>query len=101
MVKVYCIDDKYKPSIIPSEHWLVEHNQYTIIHIGFAGKIHGCLLKELTIPSQCYPYEAFKLSRFAILQKDIPALIQLAMDCTKLSEVDVTRLLEQEEICAI
>jgi hypothetical protein len=101
MVKVYCIDDTNKPPIIPPTNWVERSKQYHIIHIGFtkgkgASKVHGCLLKELTIPASAYPYEAYKMSRFAVDIKDLPALLQLAMDCTQLSELDVSTLLQEE-----
>jgi len=41
-----------------------------------------------------FPYIYFTLPRFAIRQEDFEVLIQLAKDCSELSNLDVNKMVE-------
>jgi hypothetical protein len=99
MVRVICIDDKNKPSIIPKSKWLKEEEEYNVImvHTSLHKDSKNVLmfsLAEIDI-SDCEPYGAFKATRFAVHKDDIKALQQLAKDCTELNDIDITTLTEE------
>ena len=101
MIKAVCIDDSGKPAEIPQDKWIKKDETYNIIKITIHPKqksIQGCEIAEITLDESCEPYEYFKLSRFAISQDDIPALIELAKMSSDISGIDVTKLLQAEEI---
>ena len=107
MIKCICINAKGKPTIIPEEKWVKENNTYHIIHIGttIGGRIMCCTLSEINLGKQYYPYEGFRLERFAFNEKDLPALFELMKKCAELNNVDINELINQpiktteEQLC--
>ena len=94
MIRVICIDDKDKPSVIPKSKWVKEEGEYHVImvHTSLHKASKNVLmfsLAEIDI-SDCEPYGAFRATRFAIHADDIEALEQLARDCTELNDVDIS-----------
>lgn len=90
-IKVLCIDDKEKPSVIPTNKWVKEGKWYTINHIFIMknqDNIKGCELSEFDI-SMYAPYNCYKLDRFAVDVNDIEKLIEFAVDCGKLNDVNI------------
>jgi hypothetical protein len=72
MFKVICIDDKNRPDGIPTSKWVKKDQEYTVIHIGklnLQGGILGFKLEELNI-DDCFPYQFFAATRFALPKKD-------------------------------
>jgi len=99
-VPCICIDDKNRPKQIPQEKWVIKGNQYHIIHVGgtVGGKIPTVSLSEITLGKECYPYEGFRLDRFAFDLKDIPKLIELMKSCSELSKVDIEELVKSYDL---
>lgn len=102
MVKVICINDKDRPSEIPKSKWPIKGNFYNIIHVYIHPmqlNIQGVELKELKLNEENYPYSSYKLSRFAVTSKeDLDSLIELMSNCSDLNEIDIERLIEEEEL---
>jgi len=98
MIPCICIDDKNRPKEVPPQMWIMEGIEYHITHVQYFTKqnnIQGVYLHEVKIKN-CPPYEAYRLSRFAFKEEDVPKLIQLMKDCTELNDIDINKLLEQE-----
>ena len=101
MIKAKCIKDSGRPKEVPENKWLKKGSIYTIIKITVhpnQKNIQGCELSEITLDESCTPYEYFKLDRFAISKDDIPALIELMKLSSELSDIDIVKLLETEDI---
>jgi hypothetical protein len=101
MIKAVCVNDSNRPDAIPISKWVKKGEIYTIIHVSvhtLQQGLQGVQLSEIHLDESCFPYEAFKLSRFAINVKDIPNLIELIKNCSELNDVDIQKLLTQEEM---
>lgn len=102
MIPCVCIDDRNKPREIPAEKWVKQDQTYRILGIYVhpaQDYIRGVKLAELLLDDSCKPYETFRMSRFAIKEEDIPALIQLAQDCAdiqKLKDAEVEEVVRRE-----
>lgn len=99
-IRCFCIDDTNRPKEIPASKWVEKDKQYHITHVfkHLSQKgIQGVELAEVDI-SDCEPYNCFRLTRFAILLEDLEKLIQLMKDCTELSDIDISALLENLEL---
>lgn len=104
MVKCKCIDDSNKSRFIDSSEWVKKDNEYTIKFISFhpnQGNIQGCLLSEIALTEKSKPFEYYKLSRFSISIDQLPALIELAKECTKLNEFSIEELIKESELMII
>ena len=79
MIECICINDKGKPYIIPSEKWIKKGNKYHITHIGTTlGTSVLCVtVSEITLGKEYYPYEGFRLDRFAFTEKSFLELSEL------------------------
>lgn len=100
MIKCLCIDDSNRPVEIPVELWVIKGNEYHIAHIYFhhVQFISGVELHELELTDECFPYESYKLSRFAFSEQGLLELVQMMKDCSELDEVDVLKMLERENV---
>lgn len=102
-IKVKCINDKGKPSIIPDNLWVKQDEYYHITHIYKMveqNNIQGCALSELDI-SAYIPYNCFKLDRFAFRPEDISKLIEMMKECTALNDITINELIEELELQTI
>lgn len=100
MIKVICLNDKNKPAEVPENEWIKELEWYHIILITIhpeQGFISGCELAEVSIHS-CPKYSAYRLDRFGFLEEDIPALIELIKESSRLPEVDIQKLLDDSNL---
>lgn len=102
LVPCKCIDDSNRPSQIPPEKWIAKDEEYRIlglyVHVN-QNRIQGVTLVEKPLDHTNRPYETFRLNRFTFNLEDIPALIQLARDCTDLqglNDVDLERLIKEQ-----
>lgn len=99
-IRCICIDDKNRPKEVPANKWPKEQQLYHITYIykqmKQPGVVQGVTLAEIDV-SMCAPYNCFRLTRFAIHQDDLPALIELMKTCTEMTDVDINKLLEQVE----
>ena len=97
MVECICINDKGKPTIIPPSKWVIKNEVYHITHIGttLGSSVMCVTVKEITLGAEFYPYEGFRLDRFAFKEKDIPSLIELMKQCAELNNIDITELTNQ------
>lgn len=96
MIPCFCIDDSKKPKEIPEDKWVKKDAEYRIIGIythPMQGHLKGVTLAEIRLDESCKPFETFRMSRFAVREEDIPALIQLAQDCS-----DIQRMKDAEEV---
>jgi hypothetical protein len=109
MVKIICVNDKNRPKEIPQSDWIKEGETYHITHVSIQvnqienGKpVLGCDLyeKPLSIEKH-YPYECFKLWRFATDEENTKALIELIQDCYNLPKDNVLKLIEESELSKI
>jgi hypothetical protein len=97
MIECKCINDKNKPSIIPSSKWLTLGNIYNVTHIGttVGGFSIAVTLKEISLGKEYYPYEGFNINRFVFREEDIPKLIELMESCKELSKINIEQLTNQ------
>lgn len=100
MIECVCINDKDKPKEIPLNDWIVLDEKYHITYIFYHPnqKVQGCSLYEKPLGKHCFPYESFKLSRFAIDIKDLESLIELIKNCTELNNLNIKELLKLSEL---
>lgn len=99
-IRCVCTNDSDKPSIIPENLWIKKGTEYHIVHVfkHLSQKgISGVELAEVNI-SHCKPYNSFGLNRFAINIDDFQKLKELISDCTELSDIDVSSLVENLEL---
>lgn len=98
-IRVICIDEKNKPSVIPASKWVKEQELYHILMIFYSipSKTMAYTLEEIDLDESCAPYGVFDAKRFAIHQDDLEEFIQLAKDCTDLNDIEIKELIEQEE----
>ena len=100
MIKCICINDNDKPKEIPQEKWIKKGNNYHIIWIlkmVNQNNIQGVQLAEISLDNYL-PYEAFKMSRFAINSKDLEKLIKLMQDCTDFNKELIIDLVKNIEL---
>ncbi len=100
MVETTCINSKDKPFEIPLQNWIQEGFKYNITHVYFhpVQGISGVDLKEVKLDESCYPYETFKLSRFAITQEGLLQLIEMIKDCSELNSFQIDKLIEESKL---
>lgn len=100
MIGCICINDKHKPRQIPVNKWIESGKEYTIIHIGttIGTKIPTVTLSEITLGKESYPYEGFRLDRFAFSVDDIQKLIAFMKDCSELKHIDIGELMEEMQL---
>ena len=99
-IRCVCTNDSDKPSIIPNNLWIQKGTEYHIVHVfkmlNQKG-IQGVEIAEVDI-SHLEPYNSFRLNRFAINIEDFQKLKELISDCTELSDIDVSALVENLEL---
>ena len=100
MVEVLCIDNMNRPDEIPRSKWIQFGFKYNITHVYFHPMqgIQGVDLAEIKLTSDCFPYETYKLSRFAITKENMTKLIALTKECTKLNDIDINKLIEESKL---
>lgn len=99
MIPCICIDDTHQPSVIPPDRRVKAEERYHITHIykmKNMGDTLGCDIYEKPMGKDCYPYEHWRLDRFAVKPEDIERLIQLAMDCGELNDTDMNEIREMQ-----
>jgi len=99
MVKVICINDKNKPDNIPDTHWIVKGEAYHVTMVYNMVKqegILGAVLKEINLENLDLGYSCFRLDRFGINEKDVPALVELAEQCAELNDFSIEELIEEQ-----
>lgn len=92
-----CIDDVGRPLEIPVSKWVVRDRQYHVTHIFHQLQqkgVKGVELLEIDI-SDCFPYNCYRLDRFAFAIEDIERLVQMMRDCTALNEIDINSIVEK------
>ena len=70
-MKVRCINDENKPSIIPNSEWIKKNEIYTVTSVksmGLQPGKFGYLLKEIQLSELSFPYEMYAAERFAPIQ---------------------------------
>lgn len=93
MIKCICINDKGKPFIIPREKWIKKDNKYHITHIGttLGTNVLCVTVAEITLGKEYYPYEGFRLDRFAFTQDNLLKLIELMKNCSELNNIELPK----------
>lgn len=96
-VECFCINAKAKPVIIPLTKWIIEGEKYHIIHVGttVGSKIPTVTLAEINLGKELYPYEGFRLDRFAFTHDQLLKLIELMKSCAELNEVNIEELVKE------
>lgn len=101
MVRVICIDNKNKPSIIPQSSWVKEEIEYTVIRVltSLNENSKNVLMFDIAEKdiSMYAPYGYFRATRFAVHQDDIEKLEELARLCTELNDIDISILTKELE----
>lgn len=67
--KALCINDKARPSDIPTSRWVKEGKMYTVTAVArlmIQGGRIGFKLAEINLEG-CFPYEFYDATRFAII----------------------------------
>ena len=100
MIEVLCISDSDKPKEIPLGNWIQKGMIYHITHIHFHHfqAIQGVDLHEVKLTPECYPYETYRLSRFAINLEQLNKFIQMMKDCTELNDVQIDELIKESDL---
>ena len=99
MCRLFCIDSANRPKEIPKNKWITKDMEYTAIWITIhpeQNNIQGVQLAEISLDETCFPYETFKLSRFAINAEDFEEFLQLAKDCSEVNIENLEELLKEE-----
>jgi hypothetical protein len=99
MCRLLCIDSANRPKEIPKNKWITKDMEYTAIWITIhpeQNNIQGVQLAEISLDETCFPYETFKLSRFAINAEDFEEFLQLAKDCSEVNIENLEELLKEE-----
>lgn len=97
MIPCLCIDDTNRPETIPDSKWIKKGDKYHITHLYFhpLQNTQAVELYEKPLGHQSLPYVSYKLSRFAFDKKHIPALLELAKECSMLNDIDINKLWEE------
>lgn len=100
MVQAFCINDNDKPDEIHPDEWVKAGEIYHITHVYHhpIQGVQGVELKEIELTSRSYPYESYKLSRFAVTMNGFIQLLEMMMNCTELNAVDIEKLLRESEL---
>jgi predicted patatin/cPLA2 family phospholipase len=100
MCRVICINDKERPSVIPSNKWVKEGNEYNVSWIVYSipSKTMAFELEEIHLDESCEPYGYFSANRFAIHKDDLEKFLELLKDCTDFNEINVKELVEDLEV---
>ena len=100
MIKCICIDTDNQPEEIPSALWPKLGELYHITHIHYHNLqgVQGCDLYELKLTPDCFPFETYKLSRFAFTQEGLEQLAIMMKACTELNDIDVKTLIEEMDL---
>lgn len=87
MIKCICINDKERPSKIPSEKWLEKDKEYTLSFsmTVLPQKKLAFQVQEIDLDDSCSPYTWFLASRFAFRQEDLEKLIEFIKECNKIT----------------
>jgi hypothetical protein len=87
MIKCLCVNDKNKPKKIPSDKWVKEGEEYTIIFasIVLPQKELAFQLEEIDLDESCSPYTYFSASRFALTDDGVLQMPEFIKECGKLS----------------
>ncbi len=103
MIECICINDIGKPTVIPIDKWVVKGNKYHITHIGstLGTSILCVTLSEISLGEKYYPYEGFRLDRFAFNKESAIKLLELMKKCSELNDVNIGDLIPNqiEELC--
>ena len=96
MIKCICIDDKNRPSKIPSHKWVKEGQEYTVIFtlVVLPQKTLAVQLNEIDLDESCSPYSFFLANRFSFTQEDLEKLIAFIEECTHVN-MSIKDLLKQ------
>lgn len=98
-IKCLCIDDAQKPIQIPNSKWVVKGKEYHVTHVYKQMQqpgVQGVELAEIDI-SNYFPYNCYRLSRFAFKKEDLPKLFEMIQNCSELNDIDITNLIESLE----
>lgn len=97
MINCICIDDKGKPESIPDSKWVKAGEHYRVTHFWWhpLQRTQAVELYEKPLDEMCNPFVSFKLSRFAFKKEDLPALAELAQNCSELNNVQTEELLQE------
>lgn len=73
--KCVCLDDRDRPSDVPTNKWVKKGEFYTVIRVDKMNMQNGELgfeLEEIDL-SDCFPYTRFSARRFGIPVQDLVA----------------------------
>jgi hypothetical protein len=95
-----CINDKDRPAEIELEKWPKFGEEYTMTYLYYHPMqgVQGVELKELKLTEDNYPYEVYKLSRFAIHKDDAVKFKEMMKNWVDMSEVDINGLLDIDSV---
>lgn len=100
-VRVICIDDKNRPTEIPSTKWIKEGETYHVLFVVYSvpSKTMAFDLEEIDLDKSCEPYQHFSAKRFGIHQDDLEEFLQLIKDCSDMNDINIEEsVLEMVEI---
>jgi hypothetical protein len=101
MIECICVNSKDKPKEINLSEWIQEGFKYHITHVFIQrnqGNIQGVHLKEVKLTVKSKPYETYKMSRFGILEVNMPVLIEMIKTCSELDNIDISKLIEESQL---
>ena len=92
-----CVDDVGRPLEIPTSKWVKKGVQYHVTHVYHQYQqkgLKGVELYEFDI-SNCFPYNCYRLDRFAFTVEGVNDLIKLMNECTELDNIDIHSIVEK------
>ena len=99
MIKCICINDKDKPSKIPSEKWLEKDKEYTLAFTMtvLPQKKLAFQIQEIDLDETCLPYAWFLADRFAFRKEDLDKLVEFIEECNKIT-FSVKELMKETKV---
>lgn len=81
-MKIICVNDKNKPSEIPSNKWISEGTIYTLIDVQIllSSQHVGFTLAEINLDESCFPYHYFEANRFEPVNEDETEAIEKELE---------------------
>lgn len=99
MIECICVDDKNKPSTIPSNKWIKKDAKYHIIaaRVVLPQKQLAVQLLEISLDESCLPFTYFLGKRFIIKEDDMIALVNLIRETIEIDN-EIKEMLINEQL---
>jgi hypothetical protein len=102
MIECICVDDKNKPSTIPSNKWIKKDANYHIIaaRVVLPQRQLAVQLLEISLDESCSPFTYFLGKRFMIKEDDMLNLIELIQETIEIDN-SIREMLKDDKLIHI